>query len=257
MERRSRIAGAGDTVMEAAAFVKSCCRVCGRAVVHTSRRALFTSAGQRDRLAERLTEISGLTICQDDLSDFVCKKCVAGLDKFTRAQTESMKLKTQLANAMIDTTLRNRSALRWGKSGTGMRELEAGASKSRIPVYSPKQQSRPVAFTTLKRHQAETPQSAGKPPRKRTRCFHPHSPAYQPSSSTAWSLFGKDDDCEVWRYDVFIRLCHMSNASWIYAQKLAEPLPSSDDEHTTEAPVQSQEKEAKIPITVRYYLFVH
>jgi len=93
--------------MEAAVFVKSCCRVCvrGEAVVHTSRRALFTSAGHRDRLTECLTEKSGLTICQDDLSDFVCKKCVAGLHKFTQAQTESVKLKTQLANAMIDTTL--------------------------------------------------------------------------------------------------------------------------------------------------------
>ena len=81
------------------------------------------------------------------------QKGVAGLDKFTRAQTKAMKLKSQLANAVMDTTLQNRSALRWGKSGR-IREVETAAatSKSRILVYSPKQQDQPVAFTTLLRN---------------------------------------------------------------------------------------------------------
>ena len=51
-----------------------------------------------DRIAERRSEISGLTIGQDDLSDFACKKCTAALDKFTRIQTAALKMKTELAN---------------------------------------------------------------------------------------------------------------------------------------------------------------
>ena len=87
--------------MKVAVLVKSCCRVCGKTIIQKNRKALFTSAGQRDRIAVCLSEISGLSICKDDLSGFVCRKCIAGLDKFTRAQTEAMKLKTKLANAVI------------------------------------------------------------------------------------------------------------------------------------------------------------
>lgn len=75
---------------------------------------------------------------------------------FTWAQTEAMKLKTKLANAVMDTTLQNSFALQWGKAGR-ICELKAGSSKLRIVVYNPKKQNQPVVFTALKHHQAETP----------------------------------------------------------------------------------------------------
>ena len=69
---------------EAATFIKSSCRVCSRAVDYKNRKALFSTVGRRDRIAERLLEILGLTIGRDNLSDFACKKCIAALDNFTR-----------------------------------------------------------------------------------------------------------------------------------------------------------------------------
>ena len=84
--------------MEAATFVKSSCRVCGRAVDHKNRKALFSTVGQRDRIAEQLSEMSRLMIGQDDLSDFACKKSIAALDKLTRIQTEALKMKTELSS---------------------------------------------------------------------------------------------------------------------------------------------------------------
>ena len=82
--------------LEATAFVKSSCRVCGRAVDHKNRKALFSTVGQRDRIAERMSEMWGLTISGEYLSDFACKKCVAALDKLTRIQTEALKMKAEL-----------------------------------------------------------------------------------------------------------------------------------------------------------------
>ena len=135
--------------MEAAAFIKSSCRVCGRAVDHKNRKALFSTVGQRDRIAERLSEMSGLTIGRDDLSDFACKKCVAALDKLTRIQTEALRMKTELVNTMMDTTLRNRSALRWGIESASLIQ-RAISSDSRIPVYSPRcSKQHPTLFCTL------------------------------------------------------------------------------------------------------------
>ena len=143
------------------------------------------------------------TICKDDLPGFVCRKCTAGLDKFSWAQTEAMKLKTKLANAVMDTTRWNSFALQWGKAGR-IYNVKAGSSKLRIVVYNPKKQNQPVVFTALKHHQAETPWSDGKPPWKRTKCFHPKLPAYQLSILTARCLFGNDDDCEVWSFVITV-----------------------------------------------------
>ena len=66
--------------------------VCGKAVERkkTNRKALFTVVGLRDRIAERLLHLSGLTIIEEDLSEFACKKCVTNLDKLTRMQTQSV-----------------------------------------------------------------------------------------------------------------------------------------------------------------------
>ena len=118
--------------------VKSSCRVCGRAVDHKNRKALFSTVGWRDRIAERLLEIlSGLTIDWDDLSDFACKKCIAALDKFTHIQTVVLRMKAELANTMMDTTLRNPSAL-WWSIGSASLIHRATSSNSHIPMYSPR-----------------------------------------------------------------------------------------------------------------------
>ncbi len=47
-------------------------------------KALFTAASLRDRIAERLSlllesAIGELSVCKDDLSEFVCKNCVSAL----------------------------------------------------------------------------------------------------------------------------------------------------------------------------------
>lgn len=97
--------------------MKNCCRVCGKAVGQKDHRALFTAVGVRDRIAERLSLVSGLSVCKDDLSEFACKKCVSMLDKFSHVQTEMQKLKTELTNELMKTTLRHRMTLRWKGGG--------------------------------------------------------------------------------------------------------------------------------------------
>jgi len=63
-------------------IVKQCCRVCGRSVDERSRRSLFTHAGRRDKLPDRLSAQTGVLIDQDDLSEFVCRKCASELERY-------------------------------------------------------------------------------------------------------------------------------------------------------------------------------
>ena len=81
----------------------------------------------------------GLTIGRDDLSDFACKKCIAAfkLDKLTHIQTEALKMKTELVNSMMDTTLRNQSAMQWGIESASLKQ-RAPSTNSCIPMYSPR-----------------------------------------------------------------------------------------------------------------------
>ena len=53
-------------------IVKCCCCVCGKAV--EQKKKLFTVVGLRDRIAEQLSHLSGLTVMKEDLSEFACKK---------------------------------------------------------------------------------------------------------------------------------------------------------------------------------------
>ena len=72
-------------------IVKRCCRVCGKAAEQKKPwKVLFTVVGLRDRIAERLSHISELTIIKEDLSEFACKKCVTNLYKLTCMQTQSV-----------------------------------------------------------------------------------------------------------------------------------------------------------------------
>ena len=75
-------------------IVKRCCRVCGKAVEQKkkkqNRKALFAVVGLRDRITERLSHLSGLTVTKEDLSEFACKKVFTNLDKLTRMPTQSV-----------------------------------------------------------------------------------------------------------------------------------------------------------------------
>ena len=92
--------------------VKQYCRVCGRSADEQSRRALFTHAGRRDKLPDRLSALTGVPIDQDDLSEFVCRKCWSELDKYTRKIAEAEDLKRELVGKLSATTLRHRSILK-------------------------------------------------------------------------------------------------------------------------------------------------
>ncbi len=166
----------------AATHVKKCCRICGRPVDHKERRALFTAAGLRDRLAERLTLLSNgeLTVISDDLSEFACKKCVYRLDKLSRLQVEAEKLKVELMNGLMETTIRHRSILRWtDKSVCGAkvgpdRCRTPSAAVSSIPVpldvlASRSERESGIGGQLLKRPLPVTPLSATRPVSKGAR----------------------------------------------------------------------------------------
>ena len=73
--------------------------MCGKTVGHKNRKALFSVAGLRERIAERLSHLSELTVTKDNLSEFACYRCVNNLDKYARLQLvelQSEKLKTDL-----------------------------------------------------------------------------------------------------------------------------------------------------------------
>ena len=90
-------------------FIKKCCRVCGRSVDKRSRRTLFSTAGLRDKLSERLSTVTGIPIGRDELSEFVCRKCAAELDKYSRKAAEAENFKRGLIDKLSQTTLRHGS----------------------------------------------------------------------------------------------------------------------------------------------------
>ena len=96
-------------------FIKKCCRVCGRSVDERSRRTLFSTAGLRDKLSERLSTVTGIPIGRDELSEFVCRKCAAELDKYSRKAAEAENFKRGLIDKLSQTTLRHRSILQWSR----------------------------------------------------------------------------------------------------------------------------------------------
>ena len=95
---------------------------CRRSADERSRRALFTHAGRRDKLPDRLSALTGVPIDQDDLSEFVCRKCGSELDKYTRKIAEAEDLKRELSA----TTFGHRSILKW----SGKKAEHAPASPS-------------------------------------------------------------------------------------------------------------------------------
>ena len=62
-------------------LVKHSCGVCGRATESKNRRSIFSTVGLQDRLAHRLSQLTGLAVVKDELSEFICKKCVTALEK--------------------------------------------------------------------------------------------------------------------------------------------------------------------------------
>ena len=91
-------------------YVKQCCRIFGRSA-DDRRRALFTSAGHRDQLPDRLSALSGVPIVRDDLSEFVCRKCASELDRYTRKIAEAEQLKRELVDKLLATSFRHRTVL--------------------------------------------------------------------------------------------------------------------------------------------------
>ena len=76
--------------VSARTIMKSCCRVYGKAVGQENRKELFRVVGLRDRIAERLSHLSGLTVMKEDLSEFACKKWFTNLHKLTHMPTQSV-----------------------------------------------------------------------------------------------------------------------------------------------------------------------
>ena len=50
--------------------------MCREAVHHKDRKVLFSVIGLRNRIAEWLSDLLGLTAKEDDLSEFGCRRCV-------------------------------------------------------------------------------------------------------------------------------------------------------------------------------------
>ena len=221
-------------------FVKSCCRVCGKTVDQRNRKALFTIVGLRDRIADRLSHLSELTVKKDDLSEFACRKCIDNLDKLTRMQIQSEQLKTELVNALMETSLRHRSALSWG-----LKEPSGGDSVvvTARPPLSTTSTGSPSRIPLPKQVLPTTPQSAEKPTPKRARSYR--SPELQTANAMrpsfphpiARTLFEDDGN----RSQV-IRVAAMLIHSFYQppeimpylslSQQLAEPLPSSSNSTT-------------------------
>jgi len=54
------------------------CRVYGKAIEQKNGKCAVI--GLRDRIADRLSQLSGLTVTKEDLSEFACKKVFTNLD---------------------------------------------------------------------------------------------------------------------------------------------------------------------------------
>ena len=118
-------------------IVKQCYRVCERSVDERSRRSLFTHAGRRDKLPDRLSALTGVPIDQDDLSEFVCRKCASELDRYARKVAEAEDLKRNLVDKLSATTLRHRSVLKWAGKKLSMQthrtaQVFAGSIRQRF-----------------------------------------------------------------------------------------------------------------------------
>ena len=162
-----------------ASYVKQCCRVCGRSADDRSRRALFTNAGHRDQLPDRLSALSGVPIVRDDLSEFVCRKCASELDRYTRKIAEAEQLKRELVDKLSATTVRHSTVLQWAGKST-----QDAASSSRSPgvrVFHHKR-ARPEGSP-------RTPASAKKPPTK-----HPRSSISATATRSLFSPVEVPDD---------------------------------------------------------------
>ncbi len=123
------------------------------------------------------------------MSEFACKKCVSKLDKLSRVEVEAQKLRTELINKLMGTTLRHRTILRWA----GSTPARPPASPPDIPGTSENTKSfdqpsssdgvgdcggqllkRPPPLTPQaanKRRAPLTPRSANKPESKRARPY--------------------------------------------------------------------------------------
>lgn len=226
----------------AQSFVKGCCRVCGKGTDPKSRKALFTVTGFRDRIAERLSQLSGLTLKEgDNMSEFVCRGCASTLDKLTRMQLDCEKLKTGIVNTLMETSLRHTSALRWGaKEHAGEGSGGGVAARPNFPPF-PSSMPSPSKIPVAKRILPTTPSTQKSTP-KRLRKHQ--SPVVQSAQGTAVqqsvsrSLFGGNGNESQVRVPACLLyiLTHCLPRNCMYytnfepinvSQELAKPLSSS------------------------------
>ena len=99
--------------------------MCGRATESKNRRSMFTTVGLRDRLAHRLSQLTGLAVVKDELSKFICKRCVTALEDALRLQKDVTSLSA--------TTWRHQTVL-----GYRMPAITQSAANvaSRVPLLS-------------------------------------------------------------------------------------------------------------------------
>ena len=108
-------------------LVKHSCRVCGRATEPKNRRSLFTAVGLRNQLPHRLSQLTGLSVVKDELSEFVCKKCVTALEK----AEDALRLQKEVVTSLSATTLRHQTLLRYRLPAISQ---SAANVPSRVPV---------------------------------------------------------------------------------------------------------------------------
>lgn len=109
-------------------LVKHSCRVCGRATEPKNRRSLFTTVGLRNQLPHRLSQLTGLSVVKDELSEFVCKKCVTALEK----AEDALRLQKEVVTSLSATTLRHQTLLRCRLPAIS--QSAANVVSSRVPV---------------------------------------------------------------------------------------------------------------------------
>ena len=72
-----------DSAMDSRSCIKNSCRICGRQVDSRSRQTLFSATGVQDKLAERVSAVTGVAVRKDELSEFICKNYASDLDRYS------------------------------------------------------------------------------------------------------------------------------------------------------------------------------
>ena len=184
-------------------LVKHSYRVCGWATESKNRRSMFTTVGLRDRLAHRLSQLTGLAVVKDELSEFMCKRCVTALEK----AEDALRLQKDVVTSLSATTLRHQTVLRYRMPAISQ---SAANVASRVPLLSTGvvadgdnesllSHSQPsITNSTLhgKHPPPTTPGSIQKPAPKRIRQYVSPSSAlspHTPQRKAVRSLFRTDD----------------------------------------------------------------